>query len=61
MKKYSNGVRLYILNGKNVIGLGAFKNHFAIWFFNGVFLKDEKQLLTNAQEGKTKALRQMHF
>jgi len=52
---------VYTVNGKNVIGLGAFKNHFGIWFFNGVFLKDEKKLLTNAQEGKTKGLRQMHF
>ena len=42
------------------MGLGAFKNHFGIWFFNGVFLKDEKKLLVNAQE-KTKALRQMRF
>jgi len=52
---------VYILNGKNVLGLGAFKHHFGIWFFNGVFLKDEKKLLVNAQEGKTKALRQMRF
>ncbi len=52
---------VYTVNGKNIIGLGAFKNHFGIWFFNGVFLKDEKNLLTNAQEGKTKALRQMRF
>lgn len=52
---------VYTLNGKNVIGLGAFKNHFGIWFFNGVFLKDKHQLLVNAQEGKTKALRQMRF
>ncbi|MFC4721038.1 YdeI family protein [Geojedonia litorea] len=51
---------VYELDGKNVIGLGAFKHHFGIWFFNGVFLKDEKQLLVNAQE-KTKALRQMRF
>jgi len=51
---------VYSLNGKNVIGLGAFKNHFGIWFFNGVFLKDEQNLLVNAQE-KTKALRQMRF
>ena len=51
---------VYTINNKNVLGLGAFKNHFGIWFFNGVFLKDEKQLLTNAQE-KTKALRQMRF
>jgi uncharacterized protein YdeI (YjbR/CyaY-like superfamily) len=51
---------VYTLNGKNVLGLGAFKNHFGIWFFNGVFLKDEKQLLSVAQE-KTKGLRQMRF
>ncbi|MGG5487071.1 YdeI/OmpD-associated family protein [Gaetbulibacter sp. NE] len=51
---------VYSLNGKNVVGLGAFKQHFGVWFFNGVFLKDEQQLLVNAQE-KTKALRQMRF
>jgi len=52
---------VYTINGKNVLGLGAFKEHFGIWFFNGVFLKDEHHLLVNAQEGKTKALRQMRF
>lgn len=51
----------YTVNGKNVLGIGAFKHHFGLWFFNGVFLKDEKKLLVNAQEGKTKALRQMRF
>ena len=51
---------VYDLNKKNVVGLGAFKKHFGIWFFNGVFLKDEQNLLVNAQE-KTKALRQMRF
>lgn len=50
----------YSLNGKNILGLGAFKKHFCIWFFNGVFLKDEAKLLVNAQE-KTKGLRQMRF
>ncbi len=51
----------YTISKKNVIGLGAFKNHFGIWFFNGVFLKDEHKLLVNAQENKTKGLRQMRF
>ncbi|XMO85521.1 YdeI/OmpD-associated family protein [Algibacter sp. AS12] len=51
----------YMVNGKNVLGLGAFKNHFGIWFFNGVFLKDTHNLLVYAQENKTKALRQMRF
>ncbi|MFV5688277.1 YdeI/OmpD-associated family protein [Flavobacterium sp. ZT3R25] len=52
---------VYVLNGKNVIGIGGFKNYFTIWFFNGVFLKDEKQVLMNAQEGVTKSLRQWRF
>ena len=51
----------YTVNGKNVLGIGAFKNHFGIWFFNGVFLNDAHNLLENAQEGKTKAMRQMKF
>ena len=51
---------VYSLDGKNVVGLGAFKNHFGIWFFNGVFLKNEQNLLEQAQE-KTKGLRQMRF
>ena len=51
---------VYTINGKNVIGMGAFKNHFGIWFFNGVFLKDEQSVLVTAQE-KTKGLRQMRF
>lgn len=52
---------IYAVNGKNILGLGAFKKHFGIWFFNGVFLKDEHNLLVNAQENKIKALRQMRF
>ncbi|MEM9679245.1 MAG: YdeI/OmpD-associated family protein [Bacteroidota bacterium] len=55
------GAPTYTVNGKNVLGLGAFKNHFGVWFFNGVFLNDKQNLLVNAQEGKTKALRQMRF
>ncbi len=55
------GIPTYTVNGKNVCGIGAFKNHFGIWFFNGVFLKDEHRLLRNAQEGKTRAMRQMIF
>ncbi|WP_375238555.1 YdeI family protein [Aurantibacter sp.] len=51
----------YTLKNKNVIGLGAFKNHFCLWFFNGVFLEDKHNLLFNAQDGKTKALRQLRF
>ena len=55
------GGSVYVQNGKNVLGIGGFKNYFAIWFFNGVFLKDEKQVLVNANEGVTKSLRQWRF
>ena len=52
---------VYSFNGKNVVGMAAFKNHFGIWFFQGGLLKDEQKLLVNAQEGKTQAMRQMKF
>ncbi|WP_395633767.1 DUF1801 domain-containing protein [Flavobacterium sp.] len=55
------GGEVYTLNNKNVIGIGGFKNYFALWFFNGVFLKDEAKVLVNANEGVTKALRQWRF
>ncbi|MDT0687112.1 DUF1801 domain-containing protein [Autumnicola psychrophila] len=34
------GAPVYTLEGKNVIGLAAFKNHCAMWFFNGASLKE---------------------
>ena len=55
------GIPAYTLNGILVAGLGAFKNHYAIWFHQGVFLKDTQKQLVNAQEGKTKAMRQWKF
>lgn len=55
------GVPTYTINGKNVVGIGAFKNYVGLWFFNGSFLKDTHKKLINAQEGKTKGLRQWRF
>lgn len=55
------GVPVYTLNSKNVLGMGAFKSYVGIWFFQGTFLKDPHKRLVNAQEGKTKALRQLRF
>lgn len=46
---------------ENVFGICKFKNHFGVWFFNGVFLKDPKNVLENAQEGKTKGMRHWKF
>ena len=55
------GLPCYTINGRNVVGIGNFKNHFGIWFFQGVFLKDKNKLLRNAQDGKTKAMRSLHY
>ncbi|RTY95291.1 YdeI family protein [Flavobacterium sp. GT3R68] len=55
------GGPIFTAHGKNVLGVGGFKNFFTIWFFNGVFLKDEQNVLVTAQEGITKSLRQWRF
>jgi uncharacterized protein YdeI (YjbR/CyaY-like superfamily) len=55
------GAPVYTLNGKNIVGITGFKNHFALWFYKGVDLKDEYKVLVNAQEGVTKSLRQWRF
>ncbi len=48
----------YTCDGKNVVGMAGFKSYFGLWFQQGALLKDPKKVLMNAQEGKTKALRQ---
>lgn len=48
----------YTFDGKNVVGIGAFKTYFGLWFFQGALLEDKAGVLVNAQAGKTKALRQ---
>ncbi len=55
------GMPTYVYRGRNLLGIGAFKNHLGLWFFQGALLKDPKGLLRNAQEGKTKAMRQVTF
>jgi len=51
----------YTINNKNVLGIACFKKYVGIWFYQGVFLSDPKSVLINAQEGKTKAMRQWRF
>ena len=55
------GAPVYTVNGKNIVGIGAFKSYVGLWFFQGALLKDKERVLINAQEGKTKALRQWRF
>ncbi len=55
------GAPCYTLDGKNVIGIAGFKSYFGLWFHNGALLEDPDGVLINAQEGKTKALRQWRF
>lgn len=60
-KTFKWGGDVFTYNDKNVISFGGFKHHFAVWFYNGVFLKDEAQHLIAASDGKTKSLRQWRF
>ena len=52
---------MYSLNSTNLFGLAAFKKHYAIWLFQGALLEKNTQLLVNAQEEKTHAMRQIKF
>jgi len=52
------GAPCYMLGGKNIVGMMAFKANFGLWFHQGALLKDKAGVLINAQEGKTHALRQ---
>ncbi len=52
------GAPCYMHKGKNVVGIGAFKSYFGLWFHQGALLADDAGVLINAQEGKTRALRQ---
>ena len=55
------GVPVYTLAGKNIVGITAFKNYSALWFFQGALLQDKYKVLVNAQEEKTRAQRQWRF
>jgi len=55
------GGPIYTVNGKNVLAIGGFKNYFTIWFHNGAFLSDPDKVLVNANEERTRGLRQWRF
>ncbi|MHC5064920.1 MAG: YdeI/OmpD-associated family protein [Planctomycetota bacterium] len=55
------GAPCYTVEGKNIVGIGAFKEYVGLWFHQGALLSDPDKVLINAQDGKTKALRQWRF
>ena len=36
------GIPVYCYNNKNVVAISEYKNYVSVWFYQGVFLKDEK-------------------
>lgn len=60
-KTFKWGGNVYVCDGKNVLSYAGFKNHFALWFYQGVFLNDEAKVLISASEGRTHAQRQWRF
>lgn len=54
------GAPVYTYKGKNVLGVMGLKNYFALWFYKGVFLKDQAGVLVSADDN-TKSLRQWRF
>lgn len=55
------GTPVFTYNGKNILGVIGLKNYFALWFYKGVFLKDEAKVLVSAKGEETKSLRQWRF
>jgi len=51
----------YSKDGKNLFSISATKSYLGVWFFQGGLLEDKEKVLKNAQEGKTKAMRQWRF
>lgn len=55
------GAPCYTHNGQLVVGMGSFKSYVGLWFHQGALLEDKHHVLINAQEGRTRALRQWRF
>jgi len=51
----------YSMDKKNLLSIAATKTFVGVWFFQGGLLVDKEMVLKNAQEGKTKAMRQWRF
>lgn len=53
------GADVYTHKGKNIVSIGAFKNHLALVFFNGVFIDDVFNVFS--LDTTAKAMRQWKF
>ncbi len=60
-EKIKWGMPCYIDRGKNISSIFATKDFVGLWFFQGALLTDPYNVLSNAQEGKTKAMRRWKF
>ena len=60
VEKLKWGGPVYTIENKNIMMIGAYKNHYGLWFFQGSFLSDPKKVLESAQE-KTKGMRHWKF
>jgi uncharacterized protein YdeI (YjbR/CyaY-like superfamily) len=54
------GMPVYTWEGKNIVGMVAFKKYVGLWFYQGVFLRDKQKFLV-AAENDTRGLRQWRF
>lgn len=55
------GGPVFTHGGKNIVGLGAFKDYVGLWFFNGGLLSDSAGKLQDPGEDRSKAMRQWRF
>ena len=55
------GMPVYSVDGTNLVGISKHKKFLTLMMFQGAVLSDPLELLVNAQEGKTKAMRQWRF
>jgi len=54
------GAPVYTYNDKNLVSIGAFKNHLSLWYYNGSLLTDKAKLLLKVQD-KTKHMRHLRY
>lgn len=60
VEEFKWGSPCYTFNSNNVVGIRGFKEHFAIWYYKGVLLKDHNKILIASGEN-TQALRQIRL